>query len=248
MIKTLLREKFIQFTGYWTYNKKNLPVGADVIVDLKEKIGIDIRTIFDVGANIGQTALRFAKHFPLAKIHSFEPVNSVYQKLCAATRNNDNIKCYHLALSHVKEQVSIAVSEDDQFSVLNSLKSNLQNNSPKTKQETIQTDTLDNFISENGISSIDLLKIDTEGYEIPVLNGAKNALENNRVKLIYLEVGFSEENTRNTYFIEVLNKLSQHQFSLFGLYEVHHHDIVHNKHFGNALFVHKNYLKNSSIY
>lgn len=248
MIKTLLREKFIQFTGYWTFNKKTLPVGADVIVDLKEKIGIDLKIMFDVGANAGQTALRFTKHFPEAEIHSFEPVSSTFRKLSAATSNNKKIQCYQLALSDKEESVSIKVFEDDQHSVLNSLRTDLQNDSAGSKIETIHTDTLDHFIGEKEINSIDLLKIDTEGYEMPVLNGASGAFQNNRIKLVYLEVGFYEENNRNSYFVEVLNKLAQYQFSLFGLYEVRHHDIVNNQHFGNALFVHKKYLRNNSYY
>ena len=246
MSKTSLREKFIQLTGYWTYRKKLLPVGADIIVDLKEKVGIDINTIFDVGANIGQTALHFTKYFPAATIHSFEPVSSTFQKLVSYTKDNPKIKCHQLALSDKKEQISISVFEDDQHSVLNSLNSQSQNTTQGSKMETISTDTLDHFIQENKIDSIDLLKIDTEGYEIPVLDGAVNALQNNRIKLIYLEVGFSKKNLRNSYFVNVMDKLAQYDYALFGLYEIHHYDIENHNHFGNGLFVHKNYLKNNT--
>lgn len=248
MNKTSLREKFIELTGYWTHKKAVLPVGADIIVDLKEKIGIDIQTMFDVGANIGQTALHFTKHFPKATIHSFEPVSSTFQKLVSNTKNNPRIKCHQLALSNVKEQIIISVFEDNEHSVLNSLNNHLQNTSQGSKLETISTNTLDQFLNEQKIDSIDLLKIDTESYEIPVLNGAIHALQNNRIKLIYLEVGFSKKNVRNSYFENVLDKLAQYNYSLFGLYEIHHYDIENNNHFGNGLFVHKNFLKNSTQY
>jgi FkbM family methyltransferase len=242
-----LREKFIQLTGYWVYNKKMLPVGADIIVDLKEKIGIDLETIFDVGANIGQTALSFSKYFQKTTIHSFEPISSTFRQLQANTEHDSKIKCHQLALSNAQEELQIKLFEGE-ASVLNSLKDNLQNDSKESKVETISTDTLDHFIQEQNINSIDLLKIDTEGYEIPVLNGSLQALKNGKIKLIYLEVGFSKKNVRNSNFFEVLDLLAQFDFAFFGLYEIHHYDLVHENHFGNALFVHRNYLKNNSQY
>lgn len=242
-----LREKLIQLTGYWTYNKKMLPVGADLITDLKEKIAIDLKIIFDVGANIGQTATYFSRQFPKATIHSFEPVSSTFQKLYSNTEGNKKINCHQLALSNVQEEIQIKLFDDD-LSVMNSLKSHLQNGSENSKTETIHTETLDHFLISNSLDAIDLLKIDAEGYEIPVLNGAIQALRKNKIKLIYLEVGFSRKNARHSHFTEILNFLSEYGFSFFGLYEIHHYDFKNENHFGNALFIHKNYVRNSNHY
>ena len=151
------------------------------------------------------------------------------------------------ALSNVQEEIQIKLF-DDHLSVMNSLKSHLQNVSENSKIETVRTETLDHFLAFNSISAIDLLKIDAEGYEIPVLNGAAQALRKNQVKLIYLEVGFSKKNVRHSHFCEILNFLSEYSFSFFGLYEIHHYDFKNENHYGNALFIHKNYLKNNSHY
>lgn len=237
----------IQLTGYWTYNKKTLPVGADLVTDLKEKISIDLKVIFDVGANIGQTATLFSRHFPKAIIHSFEPVSSTFQKLCLNTKDSKKIICHQLALSNVQEEIQIKLF-DDHLSVMNSLKSHLQNGSENSKTEIVRTQTLDHFLISNAIPAIDLLKIDAEGYEIPVLSGAVESLRNNKIKLIYLEVGFSQKNARHSHFSEILNFLSGYGFSFFGLYEIHHYDFKNENHFGNALFIHKNYVRNSNHY
>lgn len=242
-----LREQLIQLTGYWTYRKKTLPVGADLITDLKEKISIDLKTIFDVGANIGQTATFFSRHFPKATVHSFEPVSSTFQKLCSNTRESKKIRCHQLALSNKEEEIQIKLFDDD-LSVMNSLKSHLQNGSEDSRVETVITDTLDHFLISNAIASVDLLKIDAEGYEIPVLNGSVQSLRNNKIKLIYLEVGFSKKNLRHSHFSEILNFLSEYGFSFFGLYEIHHYDFENENHFGNALFIHKNYVRNNNHY
>jgi len=247
MNTTILREKLIQLTGYWMYKKKLLPIGADLIVDLKEKIGIELKTLFDVGANIGQTALHFSRHFPNATIHSFEPISGTFQKLVENTKRNPGIKCHKLALSDSQEEIEVKVFDDDR-SVLNSLKGHLQDNSQNCRLEKIQTNTLDCFSITKEIKSIDLLKIDTEGYEIPVLNGAINSLKNNSIKLVYIEVGFSKRNVRNTYFMDIFNFLNQLGYVFFGLYEIHHYDFENENHFGNALFIHHKYLKNNNFY
>jgi FkbM family methyltransferase len=224
-----------------------LPVGADLITDLKEKIEIDLKTIFDVGANIGQTAAHFSRHFPKATIYSFEPVSSTFQKLCLNTKKNKKIRCHQLALSNVQEEIQIKLF-DDNLSVMNSLITHLQNGSENSKTETVRTETLDHFVASRSIPAIDLLKIDAEGYEIPVLNGATQILRKNQVKLIYLEVGFSKKNVRHSPFCEMLNLLSDYGFSFFGLYEIHHYDFENENHFGNALFIHKNFARNASHY
>jgi len=247
MNKKRIREKFIEITGYWTYKKAVLPVGADVIVDLKGKIGAKPDTIFDVGANIGQTALTFNKHFPKATIHSFEPIASTYKQLENNVKAYSNIKCHKLALSDKSEELKIRIFEGKN-SVLNSLNTISMNITDNSKEEIITTNTLDNFLEEQKLTTIDLLKIDTEGYEMPVLKGASHALQNNKIKMIYLEVGFSKRNDMNTYLPEVLEFLTDLQFVMFGLYELHHFNIETEHHFGNALFLHKSVVKNNNYY
>ena len=98
------------------------------------------------------------------------------------------------------------------------LKGHLQNSSENSRVEKIKTNTLDRFAATEKIGSIDLLKIDTEGYEMPVLNGQSN-LKNNSIKLVYLEVGFSKTNVRNTYFADSFNFLNNLGYAFFGFYE-----------------------------
>ena len=53
---------------------QSLPHGIDPCYDLARR-GIDLRTILDVGANVGQSALTMLETFPKAEIHCFEPVS-----------------------------------------------------------------------------------------------------------------------------------------------------------------------------
>ena len=67
-IRTRLRESLIGFSGYWIYKHKEIPVGCDLITDLKYRVRLPMKTIFDVGANVGQTALKMNDYFPKARI------------------------------------------------------------------------------------------------------------------------------------------------------------------------------------
>ncbi len=59
----------------------------------------DVRLIFDVGANTGQTASLYRRHFPDATIYCFEPFVKAYNKLCAASSGDPNIIAQRLALA-----------------------------------------------------------------------------------------------------------------------------------------------------
>ena len=117
------------------------------------------------------------------------------------------------------------VGVSDEWSVLNSL--TVRNWAPDVRTETIKISTVDAYCKEKGIARIDLLKIDTEGYELPVLRGARNT----DVRAILCEVGFSRDNDRNTFIGDVLEFLTSYRFH--GLYDVTHYE---KGSFANALF------------
>ena len=70
----------------------------------------------------------------------------------------------------------------------------------------VKTDTIDNFCEENSVNSIDILKIDTEGSEIEVLEGSKKML--NKTNIILIEVLDERKNFDEKYqrVIEILEK------------------------------------------
>jgi hypothetical protein len=74
---------------------------------------------------------------------------------------------------------------------------------------TIETDTLDNVVSDNGIGKINLIKIDIEGYEMHALRGAQKTLERFKPKL-FIEVGYTRllaHGTSPTEMVSFLHRL-----------------------------------------
>jgi FkbM family methyltransferase len=182
-------------------------------------------TIVDAGANIGQTALKFSKYFPTAIIHSFEPVSATYSQLEVATQNHSKIKIYKKALGVKPSELEIALFDECQTNSLK-LKS--------TRKELIQVTTLDLFGKENNITHIDLLKSDTEGFELEVLAGAENFLKDQAIDFIYIEVCLVKSDPTKVFYQDITNYLENRQYKFIGFFEPQYHP----KHgYANALYI-----------
>lgn len=138
----------------------------------------------DVGANIGYFSfLASNKVGKNGKVFSFEPSFREYRRLLSGIRKNNayNIIPFNLALGNEREYTIINISSDN-HSGLNSF---IKNDKNFTYQYCL-TDYLDNYIINNYI--INLMKIDVEGFEMRVLLGMKNLLQENRVKKLIIEI------------------------------------------------------------
>lgn len=172
--KDLIDHKIL-FTGFYetdTYEilKKHIKKGDSVI---------------EAGANSGTETLLLSKLVgPTGRIHAFEPVSHVYQKLESNCKLNNlqNVSLHQLALGDKTGEIDFYISDlthpnQGMGSVLNSDK--------KTKI-TVKQDSIDEFIIKNKINSFQFLKMDVQGGETGVLNGAKNAIRR-YMPLIFLE-------------------------------------------------------------
>jgi hypothetical protein len=74
-------------------------------------------------------------------------------------------------------------------------------------------------MKENAIDRIDLLKIDVEGYDLKVLEGAKESLHARRIAFVIVEVGFDGNTSPHVQFEDVRIFLASHGYLVFGLYD-----------------------------
>jgi len=173
-----------------------------------------ISTIFDVGANIGQTALNYINIFPKAIVYSFEPVKESYDKLVQNLLSYPNVYAINTALGAEKRKLTISLNSDSQ---INSLKNIVINSGHITERITV--DTGKSFCDQNKITYIDLLKIDTEGYELDVLQGFDKQFLMEHVKFIYCEVGFDTDDLYKTTFSDASSYVRDCGFITTGFYE-----------------------------
>ncbi|MNK33140.1 hypothetical protein D3C87_516150 [compost metagenome] len=224
--------------GYWFYKSKHLPVGTDIGIDLSKKLNFPIKTIVDVGANIGQSALYYHELFPESTIYCYEPIPAIYEKLKQLSATTPAIHAFQQGVGATAGSLEIVLLED-QLSQQHSFHK-VAGDSDKTVS--VPVTTIDEIVKENKLQSIDLLKIDTEGFEIEVIQGAAKSIASNQVKAVYLEVGLSSKNEHNSSFIKVFDTLEKAGFTFYGLYEISHIGIQTNFHYGNVLFIHHSAL------
>jgi len=144
--------------------------------------------IFDVGANIGQSAYAYSRWFPEAHILSFEPFPLTYLELQRNTRKLARVKTENLGCSDRVELVEAVLADSahptaEVNSVLPSVADNSRNRSFR-----LQLTSLDVYCEKNAVDYIDILKTDTEGFELKVLQGAVRLLERRRIGSILVEV------------------------------------------------------------
>lgn len=215
----LLKEeikKQIFSQGWIVKQLHGLSSGLDISYDISNRLGIvDLRTIFDCGAHNGETAIDFKNKFPSAQIYSFEPVSKNFITLKKNTSMYPQIHCYHFALGDKEETVKIQLQSDSQTHSLNNIE--LSENSINT--EIISVKTIDDFLLSSKIDNIDLLKIDTEGYELQVLKGAEQSLKNNKIKLILAESTIQSDDKFHTNLNTLNRYLENYNFKITAIYD-----------------------------
>jgi FkbM family methyltransferase len=237
--RPLFIRPFEYVTGTRAYAK--IPMGFDPFIDIEYYVpNFELKTIFDVGANIGQSAKHYRKQCKSATIYSFEPVNSTYQELFKNTRHL-NINCFNIALGNESGQKQMNVSKEDQFCVSNTIVSgvsdlrhptdideNLIEESKASKtmnlnhsitSENIKIETLNNFVSQNNVTHINYLKVDTEGFDLEVLKGASNLIAEKKIDFIETEVSMNPTNEFHVAFEDIKEFLLNQDYLIFGLYE-----------------------------
>jgi FkbM family methyltransferase len=168
-------------------------------------------TCVDVGANIGQTAQKLVTRFPGASIYSFEPVPATFAQLKLNTASFPGIECFNFALGESAGEALITTDRKGQNSLLSGVTSE--------GKTTVQIRTLDDFCSENRIDHIDLLKIDTEGFETSVLRGGRRMLSEGRIDFVVAECDFiPRPDEPHGDFFEIHDLLSQGGFRVVGFY------------------------------
>ena len=135
--------------------------------------------MFDIGSNIGTITTMMANILRNIRIYCFEPQEDVFKILCGNLAINNLHNCHPFNLALGKENKTIPVKEPDysipnDFGIFSLLENKIQTTD---KIKFIDICTLDNFVNKHQIKNIDLLKIDAEGMDLDVLQGAKLSIE-----------------------------------------------------------------------
>jgi FkbM family methyltransferase len=179
----------------------------------------DVRTVLDVGASRGQFAVFAANRWPEARLICFEPLpdaRSRLERVVPAGRAD----VHPVALGTEPGEVEMHVSARDDSSSLLPIGPGQTTAFPGTEEagtQRVRVDVLENHVSADLARPV-LLKIDVQGFELDVLEGAGGALAH--IDELYVECSFLELYTGQALADEVVAFLRGRGFRLAGVYGV----------------------------
>jgi FkbM family methyltransferase len=138
-------------------------------------------TFFDVGANHGLLSFGLAgRHGAAIDFHLFEP----NPKLVSSIEKSFKL---HSKMRLNLNQVAICDVDGTAFFEIDQAESVGSHLSTRDHGLEVACVTIDSYMEKSGLSSVDLLKLDIEGFELPALRGAKASLQERKIKAVYFE-------------------------------------------------------------
>jgi FkbM family methyltransferase len=192
-------------------------------VDLKRRMQLignnNINVLVDVGANEGQYALLMRDLGFQHKIVSFEPLKQAFEKLEVLSLKDRKWQVENFALGSENAKSIIHISSNSfSSSLLEILPVHLKN-APESKyvaQQEVEVKTLDSvFDTICGIGDRVMLKIDTQGFEKNVLEGAIESLK--MISIIQVEMSVVPLYEGEMIFTEMIKYLQDKGFCLRSL-------------------------------
>lgn len=171
--------------------------------------------IYDIGAHKGTWSKQCLRFFPVASYFLFEPQQELMEDIRKNVGEGPNIRIYSLGIGDTDTTLNFTLhNRKDSRSFKYS---NVEADRFGYKQIPLPIARLDTLIEKEQLPVPDILKIDAEGLDIKVINGAGKYL--NGVEVILVEVGVMNKNIPNS-VRNMVNLLDEKGFLLFDITEM----------------------------
>ena len=196
------------------FSKHILNVFADKKIDC----------IIDVGANAGQYGMFLRGIGYKGHIVSFEPINSVFNLLKTKCDRDDKWSCYNLALGDKNEEKIINVYKSTVFSSFlkaNAYSKNIWRSLEDVKPESVKVvkleDVYEDMIGSLGCTNC-MLKLDTQGYDKHVFDGARGCLKH--IAVLQSELSLIPVYDGMPQVYDLLREFHKNNFYISGMYPI----------------------------
>lgn len=180
--------------------------------------GLKVATVIDVGANVGQFSLLMTALRPDAAVHAFEPLASSASVLSRLFAGNPRVRVHRCAAGAGNGEAILHISRRADNSSLLPIGPGQLNFAPGTDAVAtvpVPVRTLDSEIAPETLKGPVLLKLDVQGGELAVLEGAERLLA--AVEHVYVEVSFAPLYDGQPLAAAVLGHLQARGFVLAGI-------------------------------
>jgi len=172
-------------------------------------------TVFEIGSNIGAHTFQIAKSLMNGKgrLYGFEPTTFAFMKLERNWSLNsfNNIVLENIGLSDENGVLELTSSQ-----ICFKSSWNIKDRKLSRKHgDKIELMKLDDYVEQRNIKRIDFIKMDTDGYELKILNGGKNSISEFRpIMLIEVTEALKRVGHSVKELIELLKSLNYQAFSV----------------------------------
>ncbi len=201
--------------------------GADLLVDVGEVVGRELvysghfeqfevgifsaalrpgDVVIDVGANVGLYSVLASRRISGAGVlHAFEPNARVYgllQQNLAMRASGCNVVLHREAVGSRPGTVRFSCTADSAYSgVIRT------NRSALIREEEVRLESIDNLVAVHSLAKVDLLKVDVEGYEPEVIEGARELLLRPDSPIVFIEISDANLAARGHVQRDVVSRL-----------------------------------------
>jgi len=190
------------------------------------RLELQPKVIFDIGANIGEVTCEMLDFFPAVTVYAFEPAATTFRLLEGNTRQfGERVQRHQIGFSQQSEHAWLNTTTFHGTNSLLPISDDFARIAPHiqgTGKEQIRLVCLDDFVQQQKISHIDLVKIDVEGWERQVLLGGKYAFSS-IVDIVLLEISLARHGFGSDEYVELLRLMHDYGFDLIAFHDIAYH-------------------------
>lgn len=203
--------------GLGVLNYSSARASGELAFLRRELAGLPAPLVLDIGANRGLYAEMVLGCAPGARLHAFEPHPRTFEALTQRFGGRAGVVLNHAGCGAAAGELSLFdYAEADGSSHASMHREVIERlHASRAVEHRVPVTTVDDYVARRGLERIDLLKIDTEGHEFAVLQGAARTLDQGRVERVHLE--FNEMNAMSGVFFRQIHDLLAPHYRLYRL-------------------------------
>jgi len=187
----------------------------------------------DIGANVGQTIDRLTAALDRPRVHSFEPGPDSFAELSRSYGGRADVQLVNAAVG--AEPGELELIEFVQSDMSSLLEPGPEPMGPVKGRVAVEVRTLDDYCAAAGIERVEVLKSDTQGFELEVLRGASGLLGAGAVHLVLIEINLNDAYRGLPRLDEIYGYCHDHGLRLVSLYNMHY--LADRLSWADALFI-----------